>query len=130
MSQSRRSTRGGAGTRALITSAVVFALSPLSAAVQAQSEESSRRQIEEVLVTAEKRQASTQDTSISITAFEGEFLADFGIRNQEDLANFIPATTIQPYDMAVRGIGRSFRALGGDPGIATYFDGAMTTATV
>ena len=24
---------------------------------------------------------------------------------------FIPATTIQPYDMAVRGIGRSFRAL-------------------
>ena len=126
MSQSRRSTRGGAGTRALITSAVVFALSPLSAAVQAQSEESSRRQIEEVLVTAEKRQASTQDTSISITAFEGEFLADFGIRNQEDLANFIPATTIQPYDMAVRGIGRSFRALGGDPGIATYFDGVYS----
>ena len=69
------------------------------------------RQIEEVVVTAEKRESSVQDTSISITAFEGQFLEDFGIRNQEDLANFIPATTIQPYDMAVRGIGRSFRAL-------------------
>ena len=126
MSQSRRFKQRGVGTRALVTSAVVFALSPLSAAVQAQSDEGSRRQIEEVLVTAEKRQASTQDTSISITAFEGEFLADFGIRNQEDLANFIPATTIQPYDMAVRGIGRSFRALGGDPGIATYFDGVYS----
>ncbi len=84
------------------------------------------RQIEEVVVTAEKREASVQDTSISITAFEGEFLQDFGIRNQEDLANFIPATTIQPYDMAVRGIGRSFRALGGDPGISTYYDGVYS----
>ncbi len=84
------------------------------------------RQIEEVVVTAEKRESSVQDTSISITAFEGQFLEDFGIRNQEDLANFIPATTIQPYDMAVRGIGRSFRALGGDPGISTYFDGVYS----
>ncbi|MEE4299506.1 MAG: TonB-dependent receptor, partial [Pseudomonadales bacterium] len=125
MPQSRRSARG-ASTGALLTSAAVFVLSPLSAAVHAEQEQPSRRQIEEVLVTAEKRQASVQDTSISITAFEGEFLADFGIRNQEDLANFIPATTIQPYDMAVRGIGRSFRALGGDPGIATYFDGVYS----
>lgn len=126
MSQSRRNARGRAVTRTLVSSAVVFALSPLSVAIHAQEEGSSRRQIEEVLVTAEKRQASTQDTSISITAFQGEFLADFGIRNQEDLANFIPATTIQPYDMAVRGIGRSFRSLGGDPGIATYFDGVYS----
>ena len=125
MSQARRTARG-ASTGALVASATVFVLSPLSAAVHAEQEQGSRRQIEEVLVTAEKRQASVQDTSISITAFEGEFLADFGIRNQEDLANFIPATTIQPYDMAVRGIGRSFRALGGDPGIATYFDGVYS----
>ena len=60
--------------------------------------ESGGRKIEEVIVTAEKREASIQDTSISITAFTGEFMEDFGIRNQEDLQNFIPATTIQPYD--------------------------------
>ena len=56
------------------------------------------RQIEEVIVTAERQEASIQDTSISITAFTGEFIDDFGIRNQEDLQNFVPATTIQPYD--------------------------------
>ncbi|MEM1229252.1 MAG: TonB-dependent receptor [Pseudomonadota bacterium] len=105
---------------ALLGLGCTAAASPLFA------EEQRSRQIEEVLVTAEKREASTQDTSISITAFQGEFLQDFGIRNQEDLANFIPATTIQPYDVAVRGIGRSFRALGGDPGIATYFDGVYS----
>jgi len=84
------------------------------------------RQIEEVVVTAEKRESSVQDTAISITAFTGEFIEDFGLRNQEDLQNYIPATTIQPYDLSVRGIGRLYRALGGDPGVATYFDGAYS----
>ena len=77
------------------------------------------RQIEEVIVTAERQEASIQDTSISITAFTGDFIEDFGIRNQKDLQNFVPATTIQPYDATVRGVGRNFRALGGDPGVAT-----------
>ena len=84
------------------------------------------RQIEEVVVTAERRESTVQDTAIAITAFTGEFLEDFGIRNQEDLQNYTPATTIQPYDMSIRGVGRLFRALGGDPGIATYFDGAYS----
>ena len=49
--------------------------------------EAGARRIEEVIVTAERREASVQDTSISITAFTGEMLDDFGIRNQEDLQN-------------------------------------------
>lgn len=91
-----------------------------------QAEENRARQIEEVIVTAERQEASIQDTSISITAFTGDFLDDFGIRNQEDLQNFVPATTIQPYDATVRGVGRNFRALGGDPGVATYMNGVYS----
>ena len=86
----------------------------------------SERRIEEVIVTAERREASIQDTSISITAFTAQFLDDFGIRNQEDLQNFIPATTIQPYDATIRGVGRNFRALGGDPGVAAYMNGVYS----
>ena len=99
-----------------------------SAAVFAEEEEEERtaRQIEEVIVTAERRESTVQDTAISITAFTDEFLEDFGIRNQEDLQNFIPATTIQPYDLSIRGIGRLFRALGGDPGVATYVNGTYS----
>ena len=92
-------------------------------ALASAAESGGGRQVEEVIVTAERREASIQDTSISITAFTGEFLEDFGIRNQEDLQNYIPATTIQPYDATVRGVGRNFRALGGDPGVATYMNG-------
>src|SRR4029450_1515028 len=87
---------------------------------------SDRRQIEEVVVTAERKESTVSDTSISITAFTGQMLEDFGIRNQEDLQKYIPAAVIEPYDMAIRGIGRNFRALGGDPGIGTYLNGGFS----
>src|SRR5215467_385356 len=86
----------------------------------------SKRQIEEIVVTAEKRESTVSDTSISITAFTGEMLENFGIRNQEDLQNQIPAAVIEPYDMSIRGVGRNFRSLGGDPGIATYLNGVYS----
>ncbi|MDG1305853.1 MAG: TonB-dependent receptor plug domain-containing protein, partial [Pseudomonadales bacterium] len=94
----------------------------------------SSRQIEEVIVTAERQEASVQDTSISITAFTADTIDDFGIRNQSDLQNLVPATVILPYDSAVRGVGRNFRSLGGDPGIATYMNNVYSedlyTATI
>ncbi len=107
-------------TRMACVLVLVAVVLPVSSTVVA--EEAARR-IEEVIVTAERKEASIQDTSISISAFTGDFLDDFGIRNQEDLQNFVPATTIQPYDATVRGVGRNFRALGGDPGVSTYMNG-------
>jgi outer membrane receptor protein involved in Fe transport len=101
---------------------LAFVLAALGAADVARAEEAPRRQIEEVVVTAERKESTVQDTSISITAFTGEMIEDFGLRNQEDLQNYIPATVIEPYDMSIRGIGRNFRALGGDPGVATYLN--------
>ena len=82
--------------------------------------------IEEVIVTAERQASSIQDTAISITAFDSTLIEALNLRNQEDLQNYIPATTIQPYDISIRGIGRMFRALGGDPGVGTYVDGAYS----
>ena len=94
----------------------------------------SSRQIEEVIVTAERQESSVQDTSISITAFTADSIDDFGIRNQSDLQNLVPATIILPYDSSVRGVGRNFRALGGDPGVATYMNNVYSedlyTATI
>ncbi len=92
----------------------------------AEADASDRRQIEEVVVTAERKESTVSDTSISITAFTGQMLEDFGVRNQEDLQKYIPAAVIEPYDMAIRGVGRNFRALGGDPGIATYLNGVYS----
>ena len=125
MSPSRQIGRTVAERAAPKALAVAIACLTGSLAAPAFAEEAanSGRRIEEVIVTAERREASIQDTSISITALTGDFMDDFGIRNQEDLQNFVPATTIQPYDATVRGVGRNFRALGGDPGVATYMNG-------
>ncbi len=106
-----------------------FATQSVSAADASQAttvSPAAKRQIEEVVVTAERKESTVSDTSISITAFTGEMLEGFGIRNQEDLQKFIPAAVIEPYDMAIRGVGRNFRSLGGDPGIATYLNGVYS----
>ena len=95
---------------------LLAAPAPFAQEADAGSEDAGRRQFEEIVVTAERRESTVQDTAIAITAFTGEFIEDFGLRNQEDLQNYLPATTIQPYDLSIRGVGRLFRALGGDPG--------------
>jgi len=84
------------------------------------------RQIEEIVITAERKESTVSDTAISITAFTGQMLQDFGIRNQEDLQKYIPATVIEPYSVSIRGIGTNYGALGGDPGIATYSNGVYS----
>jgi outer membrane receptor protein involved in Fe transport len=117
--------RRGRGMVCMLLGSTILA-SP-AAIVHAQEErQPGSRQIEEVIVTAERREASVSDTSISISAFDSSFISEFGLRNQEDLQNYLPATTIQPYDITVRGVGRTSRTLGGDPGVATYFNGVYS----
>lgn len=98
----------------------------IAVSVNAEERSSQGRQIEEVIVTAEKRQSTVSDTSISITAFTAEMLDDMGIQNADEFVNFIPATTRDDYDIRIRGVGRNFRALGGDPGVATYYNGVYS----
>ena len=75
--------------------------------------------IEEITVTAEKRTSTVSDTSMSITAFDSSLLEDLGMQGADDLMDQLPATTRDAYDVRIRGVGRNFRALCGDPGVAT-----------
>ncbi|HAR30419.1 MAG TPA: hypothetical protein DCR65_02780, partial [Gammaproteobacteria bacterium] len=117
---------GKVGLQPTIGLFIALAFGTTVAPLPALAAEGGDRRIEEVIVTAERRESTVSDTAISISAFDSQFLENFNIRNQEDLQNYIPATTIQPYDAAIRGIGRTARTLGGDPGVATYFNGAYS----
>ena len=103
--------------------AIAVACASLSAPVWAAD---SGRRIEEIIVTAEKRESTVSDTSISITAFSGDMLQDFGIQGADELVNFTPSTPRDAYDIRIRGVGRNFRALGGDPGVGTYYNGVYS----
>ena len=88
-----------------------------------EEEEKDRGGIEEITVTAEKRTSTVSDTSMSITAFDASLIEDLGMQGANDLMDQLPATTRDAYDVRIRGVGRNFRALGGDPGVATYYNG-------
>ncbi len=82
--------------------------------------------LEEVVVTAEKRASTVQDTPISITAFSGDALADAGITSTDALANYTPGLTIQKEvigKVVIRGIGTENYTVGSDPGVAIHKDG-------
>ena len=73
-----------------------------------------------------KVESTVSDTSISITALGTEMIEDLGIQSADEFVNFIPATTRDSYDIRIRGVGRNFRALGGDTGVATYYNGVYS----
>lgn len=83
--------------------------------------------LEEILVTAERREVSLQDTAISITAFTGEQLAQAGVETSEQLTGFTPGLNIQRDvigKVVMRGIGTENFTVAGDPGVAVSIDGA------
>ena len=63
---------------------------------------------------------------LSEACIGSEMLEDMGIQSANEFVNYIPATTRDDYDIRIRGVGRNFRALGGDPGVATYYNGVYS----
>ena len=106
----------------IIYSLIAISISILPFALSS-DEEVDRGGIEEITVTAEKRTSTVSDTSMSITAFDSSLIEDLGMQGANDLMDQLPATTRDAYDVRIRGVGRNFRALGGDPGVATYYNG-------
>jgi iron complex outermembrane receptor protein len=83
--------------------------------------------LEEVIVTATKRETSLMDTGISISAFSSEKLQEFGIDDLDDLSFNTPGLSITSGErITIRGVGIDSLALGIDPAVASYVDGYYT----
>ena len=95
------STGGGASelpVKSAVAVAVSAALTGIAAPVQAQQAEQPKKAqqsggIEEITVTARKREESLQDVSASIQAFTGSDLKRQGITNMEDVVRFLPSVS-------------------------------------
>ena len=81
------------------------------------------RLIEEVMVTAQKREEDSQDIPIMISAFSGEKLDAMGVDSTADLQKITPGLTFTyAYGYTViylRGIGTDAFLPNADPSIAT-----------
>ena len=87
--------------------------------------------IEEVIVTAEKREASLQDTPISISALTSDMIEQKGINNVSDLFEKVPGVVGYEAPSARGSISLNIRGIGSgnpnspstDPANALYVDG-------
>jgi len=108
-------------------SGLVAASAAAQSAQTAQTAQTSALAIEEIIITAEKRESTLQDTPISISAISGDALAQSSIYDTETLSYSVPGLTIQRDVVGkavIRGVGTENFTVGGDPGVATYVDGA------
>jgi iron complex outermembrane receptor protein len=83
--------------------------------------------IEEVVVTAERRETSLQSTPIAITAVGADQIQKAGVTTILDLKRVAPTVTFSTSNgvpqIFVRGVGQTLVSLGGEGGVATHIDG-------
>ncbi len=121
---------------------VAFQLAPLALAVMATNPLSVAAQerttaLEEVVVTAQRRETMLQETPIAVTAFTSQKIEDLGIFDITDIGSMAPNTNIQKQpssnsnmSIAIRGIGSGETALLVDPKVSFYIDGVYMSKTV
>ena len=87
--------------------------------------------IEEVVVTAQKREEGVQEVPLAVSAYTSTFLEDRQIRNLVDLTKFSPSFrfqkggTLRNSTVAMRGIGSSGQNAGIDGSVGLYLDGVF-----
>jgi iron complex outermembrane receptor protein len=88
--------------------------------------------IEEIVVTAEKREQSLQDVPVAVSAFTSERRDLIGINTIQDITNFTPGLAYSSGTdrISLRGIGRLTNNLASEPGVANYLDGVYSAFTV
>ena len=87
-------------------------------------------QVEEIIVTAQKREASLQDTPIALTAFNETTLEQKGVYNFFDIGHSVPNLLINKQPASNNNAGFSIRGFSSgetqllmDPKVAVYLDG-------
>jgi outer membrane receptor protein involved in Fe transport len=105
-------------------SAAVAAVSTIALMAGAPAAADSTNQIEELVVTAQKREQNLQDVPIAVSAFSEAALDRVQIEDATDIQLSIPNAVLTGNDrFTLRGVGNNALA-GVDPGVPTFFNGA------
>jgi outer membrane receptor protein involved in Fe transport len=96
----------------------------------AQQSRSDTGQLEEIVVTAEKRESTIETTAISITALSGGDIQDRGFTDLADLMKTVPGVSIRTSgpgmtEFEMRGVASNG---GNSPTVGFYFDETSLTA--
>ncbi|MDX1733451.1 MAG: TonB-dependent receptor [Halioglobus sp.] len=115
-------------TKFLPVPAVIAVLATTSPALQAQ-----QPALEEVIVTAQKREQNMMDVPVALTAVSPRDLKVFGVRDTADLAKVSPSLTYDQTGLAqnsgfrIRGIGTVVYSVSAESAVAVVIDDVATT---
>jgi iron complex outermembrane receptor protein len=128
--------RGGAGALVAISFCTSGAMAADAGADVAQA---GPDQIQEIIVTAQKRSQNEQDVPIAITTFTAQALQDKNIVDVQGLARLSPSVNLdtaspfggsnQVLSASIRGIGQDDFGINLDPGVGVYVDGVYFART-
>lgn len=98
-------------------------------AEQAQpAEETDRAQLEEIIITAQKREKRLQDVPMAVSALGREVLESNEVSNIEDLTKLVPSLRVTPADdptnasLRIRGVGTNVYSIAVEPNVSVVVD--------
>lgn len=88
------------------------------------------RPLEEIIVSARRREESLQDVPVSVGVVTAEMIQDLSIQNLDELSQYVPGLVIQEggeqTGISVRGFGSGVN-FGFDPSVGLFIDGVYQT---
>ena len=128
-----RTAGGNSGRRRILFAAAaasaICAAAPHSAHAEGAVAQPGAISVQEVIVTAQKRQENVQNVGMSIQAATGDRLKKLGITDTADLQKIIPGVICTPTNsgtsvFTMRGVGFQDTSLAGSPTVSVYLDEA------
>ncbi|NND69035.1 MAG: TonB-dependent receptor plug domain-containing protein, partial [Halioglobus sp.] len=107
----------------------LLVLPPVLAQDQQPARERELLPLEEIIVTANRREQSLQEVPMSVSAFTGDFFKDAGVRDLAGLEQYTPSLKItsgtdsRSTSIRIRGIGSVGTNVGIDPSVGMFIDG-------
>ncbi|MBN8829872.1 MAG: TonB-dependent receptor [Sphingomonadales bacterium] len=113
----------------LITPALLFAsTSAFAQAGQPQDTTAAADAVDEIIVTAQKREQSLQDVGAAVSALGADRIADARVSSISDLQTIVPSVNFgSDFNQAkifIRGVGANTSTTGSSTGVAFHVDGA------
>lgn len=108
----------------LSSAAVAIISGTISSPVAAQEQNSGKKVLEEVIVSAQRREESAQDVAISVTVFNQEQIANANMINSSDIATYTPSLSTntrfgnENTSFSIRGFTQDLRTAAS---VGTYF---------
>ena len=120
--------RSSCHTRRTLLSLVIAGIASGTATVQAQN--SSKLMLEEVVVTAQKREQSLQDVPLAVSAISGDTMREAGVTDMSGVAQQMPSLQVVPStspataSYRIRGVGNIGNIPTFEPAVGVFQDGA------